>query len=155
VLVITTPEKAEEHLLTRLYPVRDLVLVRGVADNSKSQVYEDYDSLINVIESIVAPDTWETVGGPGGVERFRNAEALVISQTYRVHHQVKDLLADLRAVRKHQGIIPLAAEPVPLAARTWSQPPRNSWRIEASASQPSRRIVYQGGASWRVPQLHQ
>lgn len=30
----------------------------------------DFDSLITLIESTVAPDTWDTVGGPGAVEPF-------------------------------------------------------------------------------------
>ncbi|MBW3600023.1 MAG: hypothetical protein KY475_22470, partial [Planctomycetes bacterium] len=30
----------------------------------------DFDSLINLIELTVAPDTWDTVGGPGAVEPF-------------------------------------------------------------------------------------
>lgn len=56
----------------------------------------DFDSLIDLIQTTVAPTTWDEVGGPGSISEFRNNLSLVISQTQDVHEQIVDLLEQLR-----------------------------------------------------------
>ncbi|MGB9688696.1 hypothetical protein, partial [Thermogutta sp.] len=62
----------------------------------------DFESLIDLIETTVAPDTWDTVGGPGSISPFPTNLSLVISQTQEVHEQISDLLEQLRRMQDLQ-----------------------------------------------------
>jgi type II secretory pathway component GspD/PulD (secretin) len=87
ILKITTKEKADEILTTKVYSVGDLLdrgPRRGITDN-----------LLNTITGTIQPDTWEDNGGPGSV--YRLASTLVISQKYDVHKELQNLFAMLRA----------------------------------------------------------
>jgi hypothetical protein len=98
VLLITTPEEAENNLTTKVLDVADLVVCR----DSKGKLWNDYDSLIDMIKSTVMPTTWDDVGGPGSIcpADMGSAKALVICETYFVHGQIADMLAKLRTVAK-------------------------------------------------------
>jgi len=98
VLAITTPEEEENHLLTRLYDVADLVVCRDDHD----QLWDDYDALIDIITATIKPTTWDEVGGPGSVKgsTLGTARVLVVGQTYRTHGEVADLLAKIREIAK-------------------------------------------------------
>ena len=98
VLLITTPEEAEERLKTRVLDVADLVVCR----DSEGQLWDDYDTLIEMITSTVMPDTWYCVGGPGAIApaNLGAAKALVISQTDHVHERIAKVLAKVRAIAK-------------------------------------------------------
>ena len=50
----------------------------------------EIDQLAEVVRDSVARDSWDQVGGPGAIRTYRNA--LIISQTDKVHRQVVDLL---------------------------------------------------------------
>ncbi len=98
VLKITTPEEAENELDTRLYAVSDLaydgkppVLVTGPTSQ--------FEMLFEVIGSVVAPDTWDSVGGAGNMEPYDPWGTVVISQTDEVHDQIEALLATIRRGR--------------------------------------------------------
>ncbi|MEX0675631.1 MAG: hypothetical protein WD063_01050 [Pirellulales bacterium] len=91
ILLITTPEQAESQLLTRTYPVGDLV------DGNDAK---GYDSLIEAITSTVKPPAWDEVGGPGSIKEVPKSKSLVISQTRECHDEVLELLRALRAARK-------------------------------------------------------
>jgi len=65
----------------------------------------DFDTLIELLTSTVAPDTWDAVGGPGAIEPFPTNLSLVISQTQDVHDQIADLLAQLRRLQDLQVTI--------------------------------------------------
>lgn len=88
VLLITTPERAATELLTRTYPVGDLI------------EDEDYDALIETITTTVKPQSWDEVGGAGSVSEVPISKCLVISQTRELHDEVLELLRALRAARK-------------------------------------------------------
>lgn len=62
----------------------------------------DFDSLIDLIQTTVAPDTWQDVGGPGSISPFPTNLSLVISQTQEVHEQISDLLEQLRRMQDLQ-----------------------------------------------------
>ena len=98
VLLITTPEEDESTMTTKVYDVADLVVCQG----SDGELWDDYDSLIEIITSTVLPTTWDQVGGPGSIAPagFGTAKAIVVSQTYRVHCGIAELLADIRAIAK-------------------------------------------------------
>ncbi len=85
VLLITTPEVAEEHLTARIYPVGDL-----------ADLDDDFGILIQTIVRTVSPTTWDEVGGPGSAAPFAPSQCLVIQQTGEVHDGIADLLTKLR-----------------------------------------------------------
>jgi hypothetical protein len=99
VLLITTPDIADEVLPSRMYPVGDLVACRDEHDAP----WDDYDALINVIASTVKPTTWDTVGAPGSVmgKTFGTAKLLVVTQTDEVHEEIADLLTKMREIAKN------------------------------------------------------
>lgn len=83
VLHITSPELAEQRPTTLTYNVSDL-LDAGYT----------LDRLIDVISSCIAPNSWDTVGGPGALNSL--GDVLFVRQTHEVQWQVKGLLAALR-----------------------------------------------------------
>jgi uncharacterized protein YfaS (alpha-2-macroglobulin family)/TolA-binding protein len=121
ILLITSPTKAEseEFLETKIYPVKDLVLVAGgSADGENNSA--DFDDLIDIITQTVAPKAWDANGGQGTVGVFPNKLCLVVSQTQEVHEQIADLLENLRKVDKLEAAgeggekaKPAAAKPKP------------------------------------------
>ena len=88
VILITSSDKSEAELITRTYPVADLI-----GNN-------DYDSLVEAITSSVRTGSWEEVGGPATIVPVPNAKSLVISQSRREHGEVLELLRSLRAARR-------------------------------------------------------
>ncbi len=48
-------------------------------------VQPDFDSLMELIKSTVAPDRWDDTGGSGGMDDFATNLSLVVSQTQEVH----------------------------------------------------------------------
>ncbi|MBL9122330.1 MAG: hypothetical protein JNG90_01770, partial [Planctomycetaceae bacterium] len=65
----------------------------------------DYDSLIRLITTTIAPTTWDEVGGQGAISPFRGNLSLVVSNTEEVHDQIRDLLAQLRRLQDLQVTI--------------------------------------------------
>jgi hypothetical protein len=98
VLLITTQENADARLTTRLYDVGDLVVCR---DRNKGLWY-DYQTLIDLLTAMVAPTTWDPVGGPASIggSTLGNAKIITVSTTYEVHCQIVQFLADIRAIAK-------------------------------------------------------
>jgi len=62
----------------------------------------DFDSLIQLIESTISPNSWSSVGGAGTIEEFQPNLSLVVNQTQNVHDQIADLLAQLRRLNDLQ-----------------------------------------------------
>jgi len=111
-VLITTPEEAECELTTVIYPVSDLVRFR----DSEDKEWSDYDTLINIITSTVAPQSWDCVGGPGAAEgtRYQNTDVLFVSQTQDVHRHIASLLDKMRSVagaKSPDGEPPLKERP--------------------------------------------
>ncbi|HZN37130.1 MAG TPA: hypothetical protein VFB80_25035, partial [Pirellulaceae bacterium] len=86
-LLITTYEEAESRLHTVAYPVHDLVA---------SAAGPDYAPLTGLVQETIAPQSWEQVGGPGGI-RGISGGWLLVSQTAYTQEQVANFLAQLRA----------------------------------------------------------
>jgi beta-lactamase regulating signal transducer with metallopeptidase domain len=99
VLLITTPEEAQNHLQTAIYPVGDLV----VPPNSTAETSADFDSLIDVIKTTVKPSSWDIEGGIGSISPFENNLSIVVSQTQEVHKEIEELLENLRTVSREQA----------------------------------------------------
>jgi hypothetical protein len=101
VLMITTPEDAENHLDTRV------VQLEGMRISS--------EKLIEVITKCVAPDSWDEVGGAGTITALGpEFNAIVVSQTLKVHEQIADLLDQLRTIgAEPPAVVPGPAMTVP------------------------------------------
>ena len=97
VLLITTPEDAESHLLIKTYNVADLV----AAQDAEGRPVDAFDSLIQTITGVVDRDSWIDHGGPCPISACSagGVKAVVIGQTIQTHEEVEALLADLRALR--------------------------------------------------------
>ncbi|HEY4312594.1 MAG TPA: hypothetical protein VGN12_24305 [Pirellulales bacterium] len=87
-LAITSKEKADEILVTKVYYVGDLARARREATSS-------FGALMNLITSTIQPDSWEDNGGPGSIQAF-NRDYLVFSQKQEVHDETAQLFEKLR-----------------------------------------------------------
>jgi general secretion pathway protein D len=65
----------------------------------------DFQSLIDLIQQTVAPQTWNTVGGQGAIQPFATNLSIVVSQTQEVHEEIADLLEQLRRLQDLQVTI--------------------------------------------------
>ena len=52
--------------------------------------------LVELIQRVVAPDFWDSRGGPGTIRYFAMRRVLVVRATSDVHEQIRDLLMALR-----------------------------------------------------------
>ncbi len=85
VMKITSKEKADEVLITVVYPVSDLL--------SRQR---NWGPLMNMITNTVQPDSWDDNGGPGSMQPFTKGGLLIISQKRDVHAEIRELLANMR-----------------------------------------------------------
>lgn len=100
VLLITSPDGAQDHLETCVYLVGDLVLPPNSTE--ETQLDQGFDTLINVIKSTVKPTTWDSSGGAGSIVPFWNNLSIVVSQSQDVLEGVDLLLEKLRAASREQ-----------------------------------------------------
>jgi len=126
VLLITTPEEAENLLKVRVYPVADLVRIRDNADDP------DYDRLIDCITSTVAPDSWSDVVGTGEIEPFTPTEVLIVCQTDRTHRKIENLFAALRGANSSRGARSHSKNTETAAASVW---PKHAGGHDRNASE--------------------
>lgn len=89
-VMVTTRERAQERPVIVTYSVP-----RGFGTGQSG----DVQSHIDLIQSTVAPDTWDATGGPGSIRPVDvdGAALLVVSQTCEVHDEVERLLRRLHA----------------------------------------------------------
>ncbi len=65
----------------------------------------DFQSLIDLIQNTVAPQSWSALGGTGAIQPFETNLSIVVSQTQEVHEQIADLLEQLRRLQDLQVTI--------------------------------------------------
>ncbi|PHS18327.1 MAG: hypothetical protein COA78_02330 [Blastopirellula sp.] len=110
VVVITSPDKAEYRLSTRVYPVRDFIQVDPVGHKLLARRYFNYGGwakyewLIGAISTSIDPESWEELGGPGSISPHAIADCLILSQTDENHQRVENLLAQIRQKRNRQPV---------------------------------------------------
>jgi hypothetical protein len=107
VLLITTKDAANDMTLVRVYPVSDLDDGEEVGLNGN--LSGRAGSLKSALMHGAGADSWLRSGGPGSLEYFANARALVVSQTEKGHQQVERLLASIRQAKTQQ--VPNQPEP--------------------------------------------
>lgn len=114
-LVITTWTEADALLEAVAYDVTDLVVNAQTGQ-------ADMQMLVELIFTVVAPDSWLTVGGAGTVNPFAREQAalLLVRQTSKIQAEVSQLLARLRETGVVTGrspstppitLVPLQAKP--------------------------------------------
>jgi hypothetical protein len=85
-VVVTSVEMAEEHLVHRHFVIRDLLHKETPAASAKQ--------IMSMLTTIVSPDSWEQVGGQGTLMEYQGI--LVVRQTNEALDQVATLLTELR-----------------------------------------------------------
>ena len=112
VLVLTTETESEAQsaLITRVYPVGDLVK-------------NDYESMSLMQAIMELPmSLWEVNGdGTGTLTPVPAAGSMVICQTWRCHRQITGLLQALRKARGLQNLPSIAAEPAPVEFASYEE----------------------------------
>ena len=103
VLRVTT-QSAHDPVYVQTYRVKDLIGLPTRAPGETTIRELDYADLSKLITSIVAPNSWQIVGGPGAIKESPNHDSLVISNSREVHQQITGLLQQLRnSSRRVQG----------------------------------------------------
>ncbi len=140
-LLVTTPEKANNELTTRVYPVHDLVS----PPNGSNLYATNGGPLIELITSTIAPTTWDEVGGRGAINYFAPSGSVVISQTREVHEAIEMLLPALRQARQSRDLV--------AAGRRRHR--SNHHRQPAPVDPPAPRYVVMPAAQWAIPRVHE
>jgi hypothetical protein len=127
VLLITTPDIADEELELKLYDVADLV----VCQDDRDQLWDDYAPLIDIITSTIKPTTWISGGSSVCGNSIGTAKVLVVSQTQEVHEEIADLLVKIREIAKKN---PKSGTPRRIAEQVGSLQPTPSLIARERAS---------------------
>jgi hypothetical protein len=143
-LLVTTPDKVSNQLITRVYPVLDLV----AAGNPMNPEALNFQPLIQLFTDTIAPTTWDEVGGPGSIQQLNTSGSLVASQTREVHEQMALLLVALRQARNVQ----VTGVDGHRGRRHGSQ--RFHQREPAALAEPPRSVVTPT-AAWSLPLVHE
>jgi hypothetical protein len=89
-LEVTTVEASEARLLSRIYWLEGTGF--AVGNNAPG-----YQSIIELIQTSIIPDTWEALGGPSTMAPVTSTRpALLVSTTYKVHESIEMLFQTLR-----------------------------------------------------------
>ena len=112
-ILILPDDEADCRLEVELYPVEDLVVFR----DQNNELWSDFDSLMETLQSTVQPDTWTEVGGEGSSASvsLTNTQLLVVSQTQETHRKIAQLLKRIRTLNKRlsgDGRPPLKERPI-------------------------------------------
>ena len=104
VLLITTPEEAEHCLITRVYPVTDLLY----RDDEQGDISRyDADSLVDMFTAVFHHQnmSWSEAR-PGSITAMpiKNGMTLVVSQTRDFHETIERILQLLRRVNKAEKL---------------------------------------------------
>ena len=108
-------DKRLRTVVVKTYDVKDLIEQGNAPENPS----EKFDTLTKLIQTTVAPSSWQS---DGNISRFESNSSLVVTQTGEVHNQIADLLAQLRELRKlhderiRRGECGNCGEPMPITS---------------------------------------
>ena len=91
--------KDGDPLILLAYPVGDLLRESEPANGGMPAAKPDFDPLLHLIVSLIEPESWSEVGGPGQVRPVDITQSLIVRQTARVHAQIRIALDELRKLR--------------------------------------------------------
>ncbi len=100
VLLITTTEKANETLLTKVYRVDDFEMTNEHLRPRGASAWAVYSPIVAVITSCVEQKTWRENGTGEGEIQIVQPGMLVITQTRHVHDQIEKLFDKLRHTKQ-------------------------------------------------------
>jgi len=97
VVLITTPEREEQMLVTRVYPIDDLV-------GSGAESDERVEALMRAIRAPLERNVWSQQGKPGCIwlVRVRDKPVLVVTQPVRIQREIARLMQSLRRAAEEQ-----------------------------------------------------
>jgi len=148
-ILVTTAESAASRLSVRVYPVADLI----DDEFGSGAVSGNFDSMIRVITSTIAPNTWRNVGGPAGIRGA--VGSLVVSQTEAVHDELREFLGVYREVVASYVREPAAvSQRVTFVSATEDASLRNALKRPASIEvidAPLQDVVEMIAATAKVP----
>lgn len=109
----SSPSPAPQRLVTRTYPVADLVIPTPQAKLppapqpsptpwNTDTAQPDFQSLIDLITATIAPDTWTKQGGSCSIQAYETTLSLVIRHTTEGHESIGDLLEQMRRLQDVQ-----------------------------------------------------
>jgi hypothetical protein len=67
----------------------------GAGGQGQFNVPDNGQELVDLIQSVIAPSSWDINGGPGSIYYWRPFHALVVRQTGEVHEQIGGTLEQL------------------------------------------------------------
>jgi serpin B len=95
--LLVLPESEEASLLcTRVYDLSDLAAFR----NGQGEGIPDYDRIMDTIAETINTGSWIDNGGEGTISPYDKAgiHGIVVSQTWKTHLEIENLLAKLSAL---------------------------------------------------------
>lgn len=125
VLLITDRCSAVQMLELVVYPVGDLVVVKGAKEYT---IHGDH--LADLIRATLAPETWEDGGGSGRIAFEPLTLSLVVKQAQAGQREIKTFLQTLRATKQamgtgeHRGSLPTQASLEVAVERHLAKPKR-------------------------------
>ena len=98
-LLPVSEEEDGPHLVSRVYDLADLPAYR----NRHGEGIPDYDHIKDTITETINSRSWTDNGGTASIDQYDKAgiHGIVVSQTWRTHLEIEDLLAKLREARGH------------------------------------------------------
>lgn len=95
VVMVTTPTRARDYLVTKTYYLGDLVVPIGdpffpVGDPVQEAL--NVTALIQTIVSSIDPDSWEFRGGAGTIRYYAPTRSIIVRQSAEVHVSIKSSL---------------------------------------------------------------
>ncbi|MFN0054488.1 MAG: VIT domain-containing protein [Planctomycetales bacterium] len=73
--------------------------IESNAQQAETMGFGDFTELIELVTSVVEPESWDQVGGAGSVRPYNPKLALTVRQTPAIHDSIRNLLTDLRRAR--------------------------------------------------------
>jgi hypothetical protein len=143
VLKVTSQVRAKGAMVAMVYHVKDLVLTDKDGEL-------DFDSLVELITSVVEPDSWQEVGGMGVVAPNAHAMSLVVRQTQDAHEEIQQLFSALRKWNLGDGpatsdremkLGPQNPDLSPLREIDWSPKPKRNGVTPHPVKNPLERTI--------------
>ncbi len=126
VLLVTSREEADSALSVRAYSIPEIDLQRatwlqlpGIFNLGNYYPPSSYwtNEFLDELTSLIRPASWSDAGGPASFRGF--SQALIVSQSRRVHDELADWLAQLQRARDPRVIDYDERTTSPQAARLW------------------------------------
>lgn len=89
VLKITSRMRKQGPLQTRTYPIAELLKEKN-----------DSDTLIDILETQIDPNSWAKYGGPASLHPYTSTRSLVVRQTKENHEKIAKLIKLLKELKR-------------------------------------------------------